>query len=52
MDVQDAPEAFQNGACFELVKQSAFIMDFRRILDANWEGSGGLRLRHEPSSLS
>ena len=36
MDVQDAPEPFQNAACFELVKQSAFMIDFGRILDANW----------------
>ena len=52
MGVQDVPEPFQNAACFELVKQSAFMIDFGRILGANWEGFGGLRLRHEPSSLS
>ena len=52
MCVQDVPEPFQNAVSFELVKQSAFMIDFRRILGANWEGFGGLRLRHEPSSLS
>ena len=52
MGVQDVPEPFQNAVSFELVKQSAFMIDFRRILGANWEGFGGLRLRHEPSSLS
>ena len=52
MGVQDAPKPFQNAACFELVKQSAFMIDFGRILGANWDGFGGLRLRHEPSSLS
>ena len=52
MDILDLPESFQNAACFELVKQSAFMIDFKRILGANWEGFGGLRLRHEPSSLS
>ena len=50
--VQEVPEPFQNAVSFELIKQSAFIIDFRRILGANWEGFGGLRLRHEPSSLS
>ena len=52
MGVQDVPEPFQNAVSFELVKQSAFMIDFGRILNANWEGFGGLRLRHEPSSLS
>ena len=52
MGVQDVPATFQNAACFELVKEGAFRIDFGRILDANWEGFGGLRLRHEPSSLS
>ena len=52
MGVQDVPEPFQNGVCLELVEQSAFIIDFKRILGANWQGFGGLRLRHEPSSLS
>ena len=52
MGVQDVPEPFQNAVSFELVKQSAFMIDLRRILVANWEGFGGLRLRHEPSLLS
>ena len=52
MGVQDVPKPFQNAVSFELVKPSAFMIDFRRILAANWEGFGGLRLRHEPSSLS
>ena len=52
MGVQDVQEPFHSAACLELVKQSAFMIDFGRILGANWEGFGGLRLRHEPSSLS
>ena len=52
MDVQDVPEPFQNAACFELVKQSACMIDLGRILGANWEGFGGLWLRHEPRSVS
>ena len=44
MGVQDVPEPFQNAVSFELVKQSAFMTDFRRILGANWEGFGGRRL--------
>ena len=44
MGVQDVPEPFQNAVSFELVKQSAFMIDFRRILGANWEGFGGQRL--------
>ena len=35
--VQDVPEPFQNAVSFELVKQIAFMIDFRRILGANWE---------------
>ena len=52
MGVQDIPKPFKNAACFALVKQSAFMIDFGRIVDANWEGFGGLSLRHGPSSLS
>ena len=48
MGVQDVPKPFQNAVSFELVKQSAFMIDFRRILGPNWEGFGDLRLRHEP----
>ena len=44
MGVQDVPEPFQNAVSFELVKQSAFMIDFRRILGAIWEGFGGQRL--------
>ena len=44
MGVQDVPETFQNAVSFELVKQSAFMIDFKRILDALWEGFGGQRL--------
>ena len=52
MGVQDAPKPFQNPACFELVKQRAFVIDFGWILAPIWEGFGGQRLRHEPSLLS
>ena len=52
MGVQGVPEPFQNAVRLELVKQGASMIDVRRNLGANWEGFGGLRLRHEPSSLS
>ena len=51
MGVQDAAKPFQNPACFELVKQRAFVIDFGWILGPIWEGFGGQRLRHEPSLL-
>ena len=52
MGVQNVPKPFQNNVCFESLKQSAFMIDFGRILGASWEGFGGRRLRHEPRSLS
>ena len=52
MGVQDAPKPFQNAACFELVKQSAFMIDFGSILGPLWEEFGRLRLRHETRLLS
>ena len=52
MDVQDVQKPFHSAACLELVKQSAFMIDFGWILGPTWKGFGRLRLRHEPRSLS
>ena len=52
MGVQDVQEPFHSAACLELVKQSAFMIDFGGILGPTWEGFARLRLRHEPRSLS
>ena len=45
MGVQDVPEPFQNAACFELVKQSAFMIDFGRILGGIWRPEAASRTK-------